>query len=94
MTAGDSRKLRSAEHWVRSGTDMTGRLGDQTMEMNGEEVPSLPYRTSRAPLAPPCFLLVLIGLETKGLLDFQGRRGIASVVQWNLCPVIFGVDYF
>ena len=36
---------------------------------------------------------ILIGLEAKGLLAFQGRRGIASVVQWNLRPVIFGVDW-
>ena len=28
------------------------------------------------------------GLEAKGLLDFQGRRGITSVVRWNLRPVI------
>ena len=27
-----------------------------------------------------------------GLLDFQGRRGITSVVRCNLGPVIFGVD--
>ena len=32
----------------------------------------------------------LIGPEAKGLLAFQGRRGIASVVRWNLRPVIFG----
>ena len=29
----------------------------------------------------------------KGVLDFQGRRGIASVVRWTLRPVIFGVDW-
>ena len=42
-------------------------------------------RTSRAPLAgrKPLFMLVLIGLETKGLLDFQGRRGITSAVRWS-----------
>ena len=49
-------------------------------------------RTSHAPLASPCFLLAVIGLEEKGLLDFQGRRGITSVVRWNLRPVIFGVE--
>ena len=37
-------------------------------------------------------MLVLIGPETKNLLAFQGRRGIASVVRWNPRPVIFGVD--
>ena len=40
----------------------------------------------------PQLMLVLIGLETKRLLDFQGRRGIASVVRWNLCPVILVVE--
>ena len=37
-------------------------------------------------------LLCLIGVETEGLLDFQGRAGIISIVRWNLRPVIFGVD--
>ena len=37
-----------------------------------EEVPS---RTSLAPLASPCVLLCLIGVETEGLLDYQGRAG-------------------
>ena len=36
-------------------------------------------------------MLIFIGLETKGVLDFEGRHGIASVVRWNLRPVIFGV---
>ena len=49
-------------------------------------------RTSCAPLAYPFFMLILIGLEAKNLLTFQGRRGIASVVRWNLRPVIFGVE--
>ena len=31
--------------------------------------------------------LVLISLATKGLLELQGRHGIASVVRWNLRPV-------
>ena len=41
----------------------------------------------------PFFMFILIGLEAKGLLAFQGRRGIASGVQWNPRPVIFGVDF-
>ena len=45
-------------------------------------------RTPRVPL----FMLILIGLEVKGLLDFQGRRGITSFVRWNLRPVIFSVE--
>ena len=33
-------------------------------------------RTSLAPLAFSCCLLCLIGVETEGLLDYQGRAGI------------------
>ena len=40
----------------------------------------------------PLVCISLIGLETKRLLDLQGRRGITSVVRWNLRPVIFGVE--
>ena len=60
------------------------------MEMNGGSTAS--YLAST--LGAPVFLLVLIGLEAKGLLDFQGRRGITSVVQCNLRPVMFGVELF
>ena len=34
-----------------------------------------PRRTSLVPLAFPCFLHCLIGVETEGLLDYQGRAG-------------------
>ena len=44
----------------------------------------------RTPLVP--FFMFCFGLEAEGLLAFQGRRGIVSVVRWNLRPVIFGVD--
>ena len=54
-----------------SGTDMTGRPGYRTMEMIGE----VTRRTSLVPLAFPCFVLRLIGLETKNVLDDQGRAG-------------------
>ena len=37
-----------------------------------EEVPRC---TSLVPLAFPCFLHCLIGVETEGLLDYQGRAG-------------------
>ena len=37
----------------------------------------------------PCFL---IGLEAEGVLDYQGRAGIISIVRWNLRPVIFDVN--
>ena len=36
----------------------------------------------------PLFCTLLIGVETEGLLDYQDRRGIISVVRWNLRPVI------
>ena len=45
-------------------------------------------RTPRVPF----LMLTLIGLEAKNLLAFQGRCGIASIVRWNLRPVIFGAD--
>ena len=67
-----------------SGTDVTGRPGYRTMEV--------PHRTSLVPLASPYFLLCLIGVETEGLVDYQGRAGIISIVLWNLPPVIFGVE--
>ena len=67
---------------------MTGRPGDRTMEMSGGSTALYLARTSRVPF----FMLIFIGLEAKGLLDFQGRRGITSVVRWNLRPVIFGIE--
>ena len=70
-------------------TNVTGRPGDRTTEMNGGSTASYLARTPRVPL----FMLIFIGLETKGLLDFQGRHGIASAVWWNLRPVIFGADF-
>ena len=35
---------------------------------------------------------ILIGLEAKNRLAFQGRHGNTCVVRWSLRPVIFGVD--
>ena len=35
----------------------------------------VPRRTSLVPFAFPCFVLRLIGVETEGLLDYQGRAG-------------------
>ena len=52
------------------------------------------YRVApRAHPLRPCVFAYLIGPEAKGFLDFQGRRGITSVVRWTLRPVIFGVDF-
>ena len=68
--------------------DMTGRPGCRTMEMFGGSTASYLARTPRIPL----FVLIFIGLETKNVLDYQGRAGSTSIVQWTLRPVIFGVD--
>ena len=49
----------------------------------------VPCRTHPSrPLVCACFSRS----GSKGALDFQGRRGITSIVRWNLRPVIFGVD--
>ena len=58
------------------------------MEMNGRSTVSYLMRAPRVPF----FMLIFVGPEAKGLLAFQGRHGIASVVRWNLRPVIFGVE--
>ena len=34
-----------------------------------------PYRTSLVPLASPCIVLGLIGVEAEALLDYQGQAG-------------------
>ena len=88
---------RAQETPVRGGRDpnplyfmpnMTGRPGHWTMEMNGG--------TSASYLAcTPCvflFVYCFIRVDAEGLLDYQGRAGIISIVRWNLRPVIFGVD--
>ena len=54
----------------------------------------VPCRTSLPPLEFPCFVLRLIGVESEGLLDYQGRAGIISIVRWNLRLVIFGVTRY
>ena len=56
--------------------------------MNGGSAASYLARTPCAPL----LILCLVRVETEGLLDYQGRAGIISIVRWNLHPVIFGVD--
>ena len=42
----------------------------------------------------PCVPMfsTLIGVEAQGVLDYQGRAGIISIVRWNPCLVIFGVE--
>ena len=80
-------ECREKKVFFFSGTGMTGRPGDRTMEMNGRSTASYLVQTPRVPV----FVFILIGLEANGLLAFQGRRGIISVVRWNLRPVIFGV---
>ena len=53
-----------------------------------------PRRTlGRTPFFFPLVLvLCLIGVETEGFLDYQGRAGIMSIVRWNLRLVMFGVE--
>ena len=58
---------------------MTGRPGNHTMEMNGGSAAS--YTCPRA-----------FPYLAKGFLDFQGRRGITSIVPWNFRLVIFGLE--
>ena len=58
------------------------------MEIFGGSTASYLARTPRIPL----FVLIFIGLETKNVLDYQGRAGSTSIAQWTLCPVIFGVE--
>ena len=58
---------------------------------NGNEWRKFPCRTSLVPLAFHHFVLCLIGVVTEGLLDYQGGRGIISIVRWNLRPDISGV---
>ena len=53
--------------------NMTGRAGGLLEWKLLEEVPR---RTSLVPLAFLCFVHCLIGVETKGLLDYQGWAGI------------------
>ena len=54
----------------------------------------VPRRTSLTPLASPSFVLCFSGVETEGVLDYQGTAGIISIVWWNLRPVIFGVKTY
>ena len=44
------------------------------------------------PLRSLVLHFVSIGVETEGLLDYQRRAGIISIVRWNLRPVIFGAE--
>ena len=70
-------------------TNLIGRLGCQTVEMNGGSSGSY---LARHPCVP-CFVLCFIGVETEGLLDYQGRAGIMSIDRWKLHPVIFSVEH-
>ena len=69
---------------------MTGRTGHRTMEMNGGLRKSRSY-LARTPCVPLfCTLFNRVG--DRRVLDYQGRAGIISIMQWNLRPVIFGVE--
>ena len=80
MSGGGSAILLPKSLSLSPGIGMTGRPGYHAMEVNGRSTVSHLVRTPHVPL------------QAKGLLAFQGRHGIASVVRWSLCPVIFGVD--
>ena len=58
------------------------------MEMNGGS--SAPHLACTP--CVPLFVHGLIRVEAEGLLDYQGRAGVISIVLWNLRPVIFGVE--
>ena len=47
---------------------------------------------ARTPCVPSLCTLFTKGGKREGLLDYQGRAGIISIVRWNLRPVIFGVE--
>ena len=47
---------------------------------------------SLAPLGPLFCALFNRGGNMAGLVDYQGRAGIISIVRWNLRLVIFGLD--
>ena len=79
---------RSINGLIAQMPNMTGRPGYRTMEMNGGS--SAPYLACTP--CVPLFVHCLIRVEAEGLLDYQGRAGIISIVRWNLRPVIFGVD--
>ena len=70
--------------------NVTGRPGCRTTEMNGGSSASYLASTPCVPL----FALRLIGVDTEGLLDYQGRAGIISIVQSNPRLVIFCADSF
>ena len=60
------------------------------MEMIGGSFASYLARTPCVTLF--CVLCSKKGVQTEGLLDYQGRAGIISIVRWNLRYVIFGVE--
>ena len=83
---------------------MTGRPGRRTMEMTASGGSSASCLARLAPLAFPCFVLWLMGVEiplfctlvnrggNRRVFRLQGRARIISIVRWNLRLVIFGVD--
>ena len=89
---GDSLGDSCLTCWAGKGLsmpNMTGRPGHWTMEMDGGS--SAPYLACTP--CVPLFVHCLIRVETEGLLDYQGRAGIISIVRRNLRPVIFGVEF-
>ena len=77
----------NSEHW----TGRTCRGSDE----NGPKIPiegsSVSY-CACTPCVPSLCTLLKKGVETEGLLDYQGMAGIISIVRRNLRPVIFRVE--
>ena len=69
----------------KSMPNMTGRSGRRTMDMN----PVVPHSRPLRPLV--LYFVSFIQVEAEGLLAYQGRAGIISIVRSNPCPVIFSV---
>ena len=69
-------------------SNMAGRPGYRTLEMNGGSSASYLARTPCVPL----FSTLLNRDGTEGLSDYQGKAGIISIVRWNRRAVIFGVE--
>ena len=67
--------------------NLTGRPGCWTMDMSGGSSASYLARTPCVPL----FCTSLNGMETEGMLGYQARAGIMSILGWKPRPVIFGV---
>ena len=94
IAAGDPESMWNFQLMIPSparqflGTNMTGRPGNRTIEMNGRSTASYFART----LCVPVFLLIYAGLEANGAFRLPGAMWENLRCRWNLRPVIFGVE--